>query len=292
MPAFRYFRIRKNSVIKIITHWKICLDLHRKLKFMEDAKLYFEERGEQLLRARGMTKARFARQMGIHRQNVNQLFTTKNVVVLREAARVLEVPFELLISYVDDPLKDHVKVAADYKVPEYVRITLPYVGFEELFRVECGGDVIDDPYEVRKLAMYNQEDEQFDFTVNLKTGSLNHWIYAVDFRIQAKMEDRGTYTLMDEDMAPIVQMSGCVPRGLIPQSSDCDIDSVDFIIDEDGVITDWPLEPDLSMFSVEGIIPDDFGIGKWSLASRILCDIYNANLSDRQLNWIADMIRR
>ena len=259
---------------------------------MEDAKLYFEVHGEHLLRARGMTKARFARQMGIHRQNVNQLFATKNVVVLREAARVLEAPFELLVSYVDDPLKDHVKVAADYKIPEYVRITLPYAGFEDLFRVECGGGVVDDPYEVRKLAMYNQEDEQFDFTVNLKTGSLNNWIYAVDFRIQAKMQDRATYTLMDEDMAPIVQISGCVPTGLVPQSSGCDIDSVDFIIDEDGVIADWPLEPDLSMFSVEGIIPDDFGVGKWNLASRILCDINNANLSDRQLNWIADMIRR
>ena len=254
--------------------------------------MYFEEYGEQLLRARGITKAEFARRMGIHRQNVNQLFATKHILTLREAAKVLDVPFELLISYAEDPLKDHVRADSEYAVPEYVRIILPFKGFEEFFEVECMGEVIGDPDEVRMLAMYDQECEQFDFTVNLQTKRLNKWIYAVDFRIHAKMQDRGTYILLDKDMAPIIQISGCVPKGLIPQPVCSDEDSVDLVIGEDGVIANWPTEPDFSMFSSEGSVPDDAGIGKWGLASRILSSIYNAKLSDSQMNWIADMIRR
>lgn len=258
---------------------------------MSDAKLYFEEHGEQLLRARGMTKAEFARQMGIHRQNVNQIFATKSIVTLREAARVLEVPFELLISYSEDPLKDQEVSNLERKSPAYIRIMLPYVGFEEHFKVECLGKLIEDPEEISRLAIYNQEEEQFDFTVNLSTHTLCNWIYAVGFRIQTHMYNMGTYVLMDEDMAPIIQMTGCVPIGAVPQA-DCSDNSVYFVIDENGVIINWPSAPDFSIFSLRGVIPDDAGIGKWELASRILYSIYNANLSDSQLNWIADMIRR
>ena len=73
---------------------------------MRENKLYFEEKGEQLLREKGLSKAEFARRMGIRRQNVNQLFTTKNLFVLRKAADVLGVPFELLIGYAHEPNLD------------------------------------------------------------------------------------------------------------------------------------------------------------------------------------------
>lgn len=65
---------------------------------METDKLFFEEKGSELLKNIGMTKAEFARRMGIHKQNVNLLFKTKNIVVLRKAAEVLGVSFELLVS--------------------------------------------------------------------------------------------------------------------------------------------------------------------------------------------------
>lgn len=70
---------------------------------MKENTLYFEEKGEQLLKKVGMSKAEFARRMGIQRQNVNQLFTTKNLLVLQKAAKVLGVPFELLICYTHEP---------------------------------------------------------------------------------------------------------------------------------------------------------------------------------------------
>mgnify|MGYP002512407713 CR=1 FL=1 len=49
-------------------------------------KLYFEEFGEQLLKVKGISKAEFARRLGIHKQNVNSVFSTKSVIVLRKNA--------------------------------------------------------------------------------------------------------------------------------------------------------------------------------------------------------------
>ena len=65
--------------------------------------IYFEERGMSLLERRGMSKSEFARRMGIQRQNVNVLFKTNNLEIISRAARVLEVPLALLVSYVDEP---------------------------------------------------------------------------------------------------------------------------------------------------------------------------------------------
>ena len=65
--------------------------------------IYFEEKGLALLEQCGITKAEFARRMGIQRQNVNVLFKTNNLETIAHAAEVLEVPFALLVSYVDEP---------------------------------------------------------------------------------------------------------------------------------------------------------------------------------------------
>lgn len=64
--------------------------------------IYFEEKGPELLGRRGMTKAEFARKMGILRQNVNVLFKTNNLEIISRAAEVLEVPLALLVGYVDE----------------------------------------------------------------------------------------------------------------------------------------------------------------------------------------------
>ena len=71
-------------------------------------KLYFEEKGEELLKEVGLTKSEFTRRMGICKQNVNSVFTTKNVLVLRKASQVLGVSFELLISYSEEPDLDEI----------------------------------------------------------------------------------------------------------------------------------------------------------------------------------------
>lgn len=61
-----------------------------------------EEKGVELLQQRGMSKAEFARRMGIQRQNVNVLFKTNNLEIIARVAEVLEVPLALLVGYVDE----------------------------------------------------------------------------------------------------------------------------------------------------------------------------------------------
>ena len=52
--------------------------------------------------------------MGIQRQNVNVLFKTNNLEIISRAARVLEVPLQLLVSYVDEPdIYDFPEVCVD-----------------------------------------------------------------------------------------------------------------------------------------------------------------------------------
>lgn len=68
------------------------------------SKIFFEEKGAALLEKLGMSKAEFARRMGIQRQNVNTLFSTKNLETIYKAAMVLGVPFELLIGYTSEPV--------------------------------------------------------------------------------------------------------------------------------------------------------------------------------------------
>ena len=65
--------------------------------------IFFEEKGAALLEQRGITKAEFARRMGIQRQNVNVLFKTNNLEIIARAADILNVPLALLVGYVEEP---------------------------------------------------------------------------------------------------------------------------------------------------------------------------------------------
>ena len=65
--------------------------------------IYFEAKGEILLKRIGMSKSEFARRMGIRKQNVKALFRSKNLETIYKAAQVMGVPFELLIGYIEEP---------------------------------------------------------------------------------------------------------------------------------------------------------------------------------------------
>lgn len=65
--------------------------------------IYFEAKGEELLERIGMRKSEFARQMGIRKQNVKALFKTKNLETIYRAAKVMGVPFEMLVGYIEEP---------------------------------------------------------------------------------------------------------------------------------------------------------------------------------------------
>ena len=80
--------------------------------------IYFEEKGAELLDKVGMTKAEFARRMGIQRQNVNVLFRTNNLEIISRAAEVLDVPLALLVGYVAEP------EVYELPVPEFHKVSL------------------------------------------------------------------------------------------------------------------------------------------------------------------------
>ena len=75
--------------------------------------IYFEEKGAELLDKVGMTKAEFARRMGIQRQNVNVLFRTNNLEIIARAAEVLDVPLALLVGYVEEPDLEEYQLSDD-----------------------------------------------------------------------------------------------------------------------------------------------------------------------------------
>ena len=64
-------------------------------------RIYFEAQGEALLERIGMTKAEFARRMGIRKQNVKALFKSKNIETIYKAAGVMGVPFGMLVGYME-----------------------------------------------------------------------------------------------------------------------------------------------------------------------------------------------
>lgn len=82
------------------------------------SEIYFEVNGVSLLDRVGMRKSEFARRMGIRKQNVNALFKTKNIETIRKASEVLNVPFELLIGYVEEP--EWVDLPIPVKAKEYI----------------------------------------------------------------------------------------------------------------------------------------------------------------------------
>lgn len=67
------------------------------------SKTVFEEKGEEILEKRGISKSEFARLMGIRKQNVKVLFKTRNIDTIYRASKVLGVPLEMLIGYTEEP---------------------------------------------------------------------------------------------------------------------------------------------------------------------------------------------
>ena len=78
------------------------VSVSRGLRLLISTRIYFEEKGIQLLGKLGVTKSEFARRMGIQRQNVNALFKTNNLEIIARASKVLDVPLALLVGYVEE----------------------------------------------------------------------------------------------------------------------------------------------------------------------------------------------
>lgn len=250
-------------------------------------KLYFEEYGEQLLKRKGISKAEFARRLGIHKQNVNSVFSTKSVIVLRKVAQVLDVPFELLISYSQEPDYTGCVFYSDMVInAKYIRVVLPYFRGDELFTIEDeeGEFPVEDVDS--RIPLYDEENKQFDFTISLDDARICEWTHNSYLRLRAKVCDSGTYVLLDEEKKPILQIDGYVPDGIIPPLEYNWGDYVDLYISSDGKVVNWPDAPDLMVFAERGTLPKPVGTNKWQRAKDMLFTIKNARLTKEELEWI------
>ena len=253
--------------------------------------LYFEEYGEQLLKRKGISKAEFARRLGIHKQNVNSVFSTKSVIVLRKVAQVLDLPFELLISYSQEPDYTGCVFYSDLIIKaKFIRVVLPYFRGDELFTIEDEEGELPVKDENFIIPLYDEENKQFDFTINLDDAGICGWSYDSKFKLRAKVCDSGTYILLDGVKRPLLQINGYVPDGLIPPEKHNWGDYVDFYISSDGKIVNWLDSPNLMIFAERGTLPKPIRTSKWQRAKEILFTIHNAKLDKEELEWIKNNI--
>ena len=254
-------------------------------------KLYLEEHGEELLKELGMTKAEFARRMGIHKQNVNSVLATKHIEIIRKIAEVLNVPFELLISYSKEPDYDGCTFYSDF-VPQarYIRVILPYDKGDELFTIRNAYGENLSEFDFEDLPVYDEENKQFDFTINLSDSKICDWNEVIGYRIWAKVCNSGTYILLDENKEPLLQIAGYVPEGVIPPLDHCWGDYVEFCISDDGTVTNWPENPDLMIFASEGTLPKPIKSNKWGRARLVLYKIKMEKLTKEELEWIKNQL--
>lgn len=257
---------------------------------MESDKLYFQEHGEELLRERGITKAEFARRLGICKQNVNFAFKTKNIEILRRVSDILQVPFELLISYSKEPDYTGCTFYSDLVAKaRYLNVVLPYERGNELFTIEdCDGELPVEDVDCI-IPLYDEGNHYFDFTIDLESHSVSWWIYG-QFRIWAKVCDSGTYTLLDGNMKPLLQIRGYVPVGVLPPKDHGWGDYVEFCFSRNGTITNWLEKPDLMVFASKGHLPKPIETNRWCRAEAVLYEIKRAKLDAEEMEWLKQQI--
>lgn len=119
---------------------------------------------------------------------------------------------------------------------------------------------VDIKYVLMSVAVrYEDEDIPYDFP--LRKGSL--WVAKIDIdkgqivewpkgeigNLKMKVCDQGSYFLIDENGETILSIEDdYVPNQLIPGSYG---DYIDFQIDENGFITNWPKNPSIGDFTEE-----------------------------------------
>lgn len=72
----------------------------------KDQKTYFEDHADDFLKERGISKAQFAKAMGVIPQNINKLVGTKNICTLTSIANYLDIPLPVILFGKDETKQD------------------------------------------------------------------------------------------------------------------------------------------------------------------------------------------
>jgi hypothetical protein len=81
--------------------------------------------------------------------------------------------------------------------------------------------------------------------VDIDTGRIMGWPAGEEREMFVKVCDAGVYTLLDSDWNTVAVKDGYVPHGVVPGEYG---DYVHLKINGEGVITNWPENPDVKEF--------------------------------------------
>ena len=79
---------------------------HNMQVLSKDQKTYFEDHADDFLKERGISKAQFAKAMGVIPQNINKLVGTKNICTLTSIANYLDIPLPVILFGKDETKQD------------------------------------------------------------------------------------------------------------------------------------------------------------------------------------------
>ena len=177
----------------------------------------------------------------------------------------------------------------------YVHISIPYNPEDNLITFDDGVMTELECDENFVPPMLNAKNMRLEMAIDIKEGRMEEWTSDNGYlRMQAKVRDGGTYTLLDADKNPIWQINGYVPNRLIP-SFEIEGDYGDYIelrINADGSISNWKKEIDLSVFIKEGHAPKPIKTNKWHKAENALWYIRSKNLNAEEINWLSKQLRK
>ena len=96
---FVIFFYYKTIVVRLFDNTFVFLwQSKRNMNVLDKEQTYFEEHASELLESKGISKAQFAKEMGVVPQNINKLFGTKNFLTLCRVSSILGIPLDNLMS--------------------------------------------------------------------------------------------------------------------------------------------------------------------------------------------------
>lgn len=93
--------------------------------------------------------------------------------------------------------------------------------------------------------LLDEKKESWVALVDIDTGAITGWPKGDKRSMHVKVCDAGFYKLINSDGELIATKCGYVPNGVVPGAYG---DYVELEIDENGIITNWPKNPDISEF--------------------------------------------
>ena len=171
--------------------------------------IYFEEKGAELLDKVGMTKAEFARRMGIQRQNVNVLFRTNNLEFIARAAEVLDVPLALLVGYVEEP------EVYELPVPEFHKESLDLAADIRPEDVPVGDSAEDRRERNRLIRQFYYQWLNRNDSRKVFNRSLNDYIHVKYISVN---ETAGHASLRYLSTLAVLQLDAILPNAVLKES--------------------------------------------------------------------------